>query len=95
MNINITQLARTSAGVRGTCPGVYFLFQDRELVYIGHGQNCFLEVAHHTGKETAGIFNRWSFVRVDDASERMSLAHSLIAEHRPPHNREQEPGSVS
>lgn len=94
MNINITQLARTSAGVRGTGPGVYFLFQDSRLVYIGHAHHCFFAVAEHTRKDTAGVFNRWGFVRVDDESERVRLARSLIAEHRPPYNRDQEAGSV-
>lgn len=88
MDINITQLARTSAGVRGTCPGVYFLFQDNELVYIGHGRNCFFGVAEQTLQKAAKVFNRWSHVQIEDDDERKNLAHSLIARHRPLYNRE-------
>lgn len=82
MDINVTQLGRNSIPVRGVCPGVFFLFQDNELVFIGHSWNCFLGVAEKTRKENPKTFNRWSYIQVDDEIERATLARTLIAKHR-------------
>jgi excinuclease UvrABC nuclease subunit len=72
--------------VTGNCPGVYFLFDGEELVYIGKSWNCFLRVAEHTRKETDKVFTSWSFVPTEYDESLLELEKQLIKEHRPKYN---------
>jgi excinuclease UvrABC nuclease subunit len=71
----------------GSCSGVYFLYQDGELVYIGQGWNCLLRVAEHTRKDSDKVFTHWSFFPVQDEAQRKQLERDLRAEHKPKFNR--------
>jgi excinuclease UvrABC nuclease subunit len=71
----------------GNSSGVYFLFQDDELVYIGQGWNCLLRVAEHTRKDSDKVFTFWSFLPVEDPIERKRLESELRAKYRPKFNR--------
>lgn len=71
----------------GSCSGVYFLYQEEELVYIGQGWNCLLRVAEHTRKDSDKKFTHWSFLPVEDEVERKRLERELRTKHKPKFNR--------
>lgn len=79
MKPDIEGLKDTSISLSGRCPGVYFLFHNDELVYVGQGWNCFLRVAEHTRKEKQNYkeFNSWNFIQIDDEKERKTLEKEL------------------
>lgn len=77
----------SKAPLQGSCSGVYFLYENEELVYIGQGWNCLLRVAEHTRKDSDKIFTHWSFLPVPDESERKSLEKELRAKFKPKFNR--------
>jgi excinuclease UvrABC nuclease subunit len=73
----ISELQSTSIPLVGNCSGVYFLFDDEALVYVGQGWNCLLRVAEHTRKESDKVFNNWTYIPVDSEQERMELELQL------------------
>lgn len=73
--------------LQGSVSGVYFLYKDDELVYIGQSCNCFIRVAEHTRKDSDQTFTQWSFLAVAGEKERRQLARTLIAKHMPKFNR--------
>lgn len=73
--------------LQGSCSGVYFLYENDDLVYIGQGWNCLLRIAEHTRKDSDKVFTHWSFHPVDDESERKSLEKELRAKFKPKFNR--------
>lgn len=87
MHINISRISQTSVPIHGNVSGVYFLFHNDEVVYIGQGWNCFLRVAEHTRKDSCKIFTHWSYVEVESETERKALERELIKKHRPKFNR--------
>jgi excinuclease UvrABC nuclease subunit len=84
---SIEELNQSSIELQGACSGVYFLFHNNELVYIGQGWNCFLRVAEHTRKESEKIFDRWSYIRIDAETERKSVECELVKTHKTKYNR--------
>jgi predicted GIY-YIG superfamily endonuclease len=84
---SIEQLNQTSSLLMGACSGVYFLFQNDELVYIGEGWNCLLRVAEHTRKDSTKVFNRWNFVPINDVQERKTFERQLRAQLKPKYNK--------
>jgi hypothetical protein len=64
---DIEELVNSGIPLKGSCFGVYFLFNNRELVYIGQGWNCFLRVAEAT--RTDRIFTSWQFETIADEQE--------------------------
>jgi excinuclease UvrABC nuclease subunit len=87
MNIDIDKLKKNSIPLVGACSGVYFLFSDDELVYVGQGWNCLLRVAEHTRKESDKIFNKWNFIQIDDEKERKELEFQLRKQLKPKYNK--------
>jgi len=73
--------------VSGVCSGVYFLFNNDALVYIGEGWNCFLRVAEHTRKESEKVFTRWNFIPIEDEQERIALERALRDQFKPIYNK--------
>ena len=71
----------------GNCSGVYFLFDDDELVYIGKGWNCFLRVAEHTRKDSDKIFTSWNYLCIDNKEKYSSLEKELIQIYKPKYNK--------
>jgi predicted GIY-YIG superfamily endonuclease len=87
MKTKIEELSRTSMSISGACSGVYCLFNEHELVYVGEGWNCFLRVAEHTRKESDKIFTRWNFIPIEDAEKRKAQEREICAEFKPKYNR--------
>lgn len=82
----IENLNATSNKLSGNCPGVYFLFDGKELVYIGKGWNCLLRVAEHTRKESDKIFTSWNFIHIENDEERDELERKLVRNYKPKFN---------
>jgi len=85
--IEITELLRTSKKLEGNYSGIYFLFNNDELVYIGKGWNCLLRVAEHTRKESDKEFTSWNYINIQDKNEYNNLERKLIKEFKPKHNK--------
>lgn len=85
--MDIEALRQSSLQTVGHTSGVYFLFQENELVYIGEGWNCFLRVAEHTRKDSDRVFTHWNFVPIESKEERKALERELRKQHRPKFNR--------
>jgi hypothetical protein len=45
--------------------GVYFLFEDEEIVYIGQSCDVFVRVRTHF-KDPRMIFDKWAFIKVEE-----------------------------
>lgn len=84
---DISALQRSSMPLLGNCSGVYFLFNDENLVYVGQGWNCLLRVAEHTRKDSDKVFTRWSFIPLDNEWERKELETTLRATLKPKYNK--------
>ena len=87
MNIDISSLLKSSSPLSGNVSGVYFLFYNDEVVYIGQGWNCFLRVAEHTRKDSDKVFTHWSFIEVPFENERKLLEQEMIKKHCPKYNK--------
>ena len=85
--IEINTLNANSNRLEGNCSGVYFLFDDKELVYIGKGWNCLLRVAEHTRKDSDKIFTSWNYVHIKDEKEYAVLERELIKTYKPKYNK--------
>lgn len=83
----IIELHKLSKSLEGNCPGVYFLFNENELVYIGKGWNCLLRVAEHTRKDSDKKFTSWNYIRIDDEKEYNRIEKELIKEYNPKYNK--------
>ncbi len=86
-NSEIQKLLETSNELEGNCSGVYFLFDGKELVYIGKGWNCFLRIAEHTRKDSDKIFTSWNYIHIKDKTEYNALERKLINKFSPKYNR--------
>ncbi len=87
MNPDPNALRASACPLEGNVSGVYFLYDEDELVYIGQGWNCLLRVAEHTRKESDKRFTHWSFVAVASESERKALERELRLMHSPRYNK--------
>ncbi len=88
MNNNvITNLRNEGIRLDGNCPGLYFLFDNDELVYIGKGWNCLLRVAEHTRKDSDKIFTSWNYIEITDKQEYSKLEKELIVKFSPKYNK--------
>ena len=85
--LDIEQLRNDAIQLQGSRSGVYFLFSENDLVYIGEGWNCSLRVAEHTRRDSNKVFRSWNFIPVDDEQERKALERELRLEYRPLYNR--------
>jgi excinuclease UvrABC nuclease subunit len=83
---DVAMLQKKSKRLEGNGPGVYFLFHDEELVYVGKSWNCLLRVAEHTRKETNKVFDSWSYYPTDYDEDLLELEKELIGLHRPKYN---------
>lgn len=77
----------TRLPIQGSCSGVYFLYDDQNLVYIGEGWNCFLRVAEHTRKDSVKNFTHWTFIPIEGRDERKQLEKELRHQYKPKYNR--------
>lgn len=72
------ELNQNNIPLEGKCPGVYFLFNKDDLVYIGHSWDCFLGVAENTRKDNAKNFTSWNFIHIEDKTQRIDFKNQLI-----------------
>ena len=66
--------------------GIYFLFDDEELVYIGKGANVYARIGTH--KKNDIKFNGASYYQVANEQKRDVLEAKLIWELRPKYNKQ-------
>ena len=79
-------LQLSATPLRGARAGIYFLFDDDEVVYVGQSWNCLLRVGEHTRRDSQKKFLSWNFMPVDEAQDRTSLERNLIANLKPRFN---------
>lgn len=84
---NDDYLTLPKVSLQGNCSGIYFLYHDDVLVYIGEGWNCLLRIAEHTRKDSDKIFTHWSFLPVKEPGQRKVMERQLRAKHKPKFNR--------
>lgn len=60
MRVNLKTLSKTAVEYTAVT-GIYFLFLDEELVYIGQSLNVHARVGHHY-RDSRKTFNRWTFI---------------------------------
>lgn len=72
----------------GNVSGVYLLFHDDEVVYVGQGWNCLLRVAEHTRKESTIEFTSWSYIPIEGKQNRLVEERQLIERYEPRYNRQ-------
>lgn len=82
----IRKLHAASYKLTGNCSGVYYLFHEDELVYIGSSWNCFLRVAEHTRRNSPITFNSWYFEHIEAQEKYRARERELIQEYRPRYN---------
>jgi excinuclease UvrABC nuclease subunit len=87
MIVDLAKLRETAKKLEGNSPGVYFLFNDDELVYIGKGWNCLLRVAEHTRKESTKTFTSWEYIQINEKEKYDELEKKLIKQYRPRYNK--------
>ncbi|MBT8141915.1 MAG: GIY-YIG nuclease family protein [Gammaproteobacteria bacterium] len=87
MNIDIEELRKSSSKLEGNLSGLYFLFDQDELVYIGKGWNCLLRVAEHTRKDSDKEFTSWEYIHIESKKEYSALEKKLIKMHTPKYNK--------
>ncbi len=80
--IDINKLAKSSINLLGNFSGVYFLFDNNELVYTGKGCNVLLRIAEHTSKDSFKKFTSWNFIQINDKNEYNRLEKKLIERFR-------------
>jgi len=71
--------------------GVYFLFKDNNLVYIGETKDIYRRIAEHTaGKKCNGVlkssFDRWEFIEIENNASRKRAEEMLITMLQPEWN---------
>lgn len=88
MDIDLDELAENAYKKVGQCNGIYFLFNEGNLVYVGKGWNCFLRVAEHTRKESHNNkrFTHWNFIEIPESENLGAIERELIKKYRPPLN---------
>jgi excinuclease UvrABC nuclease subunit len=87
MKIDVASLRNSAFQATGNVSGVYFLFHEQDLVYVGQGWNCLLRVAEHTRKDSDKIFTHWNFVPIKSESERKQVERELRQSLSPKYNK--------
>lgn len=73
--------------------GLYFLYKQGELVYIGKSNNIFYRVGMHI-HENAKDFDSFEYQIVEDENERSNLEGYLIEVFKPKYNEKLEPNNI-
>ena len=76
--MRITELQRHTIPM----PGIYFLWQDDELQYIGKSSNILKRIGEHA---TCKVFDTYSFIECDIA-DMATLEQAYIKQYQPPLN---------
>ena len=76
--------------------GVYFLYWERELVYVGQTNDIFRRISEHAhGRVKPGqkkkAFDSWSYVECDSEEMRISIENLIISLKHPKYNEDFKP----
>ena len=69
--------------------GVYFLFDGKEIVYVGQSADIFRRIYEHSSGRAKGEkkkFDTWEYIEIPDEAERFRAEHLLILALRPKYN---------
>ena len=69
--------------------GVYFLFDGKEIVYVGQSADIFRRIYEHSSGRAKGEkkkFDTWEYIEISDEAERFRAEHLLILALRPKYN---------
>lgn len=69
--------------------GVYFLFDGKEIVYVGQSADIFRRIYEHSSGRAKGEkkkFDTWEYFEIADEAERLRAEHLLILALRPKYN---------
>lgn len=78
------QLIGTARGY-SSCPGIYFLMQDDEIVYVGKSADTGFRVATHYN-QAEKVFNRYQVVEIADPDQRNYWEVEYIVRFAPRYN---------
>lgn len=87
IDIDISAIKNNALAKNGNVSGIYFLFDNDELVYIGQGWNCLLSVAEHTRKESDKVFTHWNYIEIQSEIERKNQQRELRKKYSPKFNK--------
>lgn len=73
--------------------GLYFLYDNDSLVYIGKSSNIFYRIGTHI-HEGIKEFDNWEYQIIEDEEERSNLEGYLIKIFKPKYNQEGEPNTI-
>ena len=73
--------------------GLYFLYDNDDLVYIGKSANIFYRIGTHI-QEGVKDFNNWEYQIVEDEIERSNLEGYLIEIFKPKYNQKGEQNDI-
>ena len=69
--------------------GVYFLFDGKEIVYVGQSADIFRRIYEHSSGRAKGEkkkFDTWEYIEITDEAERFRVENFLILSLRPKYN---------
>lgn len=69
--------------------GVYFLFDGKEIVYVGQSADIFRRIYEHSSGRAKGEkkkFDTWEYFEISDEAERLRAEHLLILALKPKYN---------
>lgn len=69
--------------------GVYFLFDGKEIVYVGQSADIFRRIYEHSSGRAKGEkkkFDTWEYIEISDEAERFCVENFLILSLRPKYN---------
>lgn len=89
MEKEIAELNQPNMHKMSDCPGLYFLFDEEQLVYIGSGWNCLLRVAEHTRREPQRRvkFTKWNYIEIPGEAGYKAEERRLIRKYQPRDNK--------
>lgn len=64
--------------------GVYFLYNDGELVYVGQTNDIFRRISEHSRSDKQ--FNWWRYFEIDDENLRKAIEYMFIQIAKPKYN---------
>jgi hypothetical protein len=75
--------------VKAIIAGVYFLFDGKDIVYVGQSADIFRRIYEHSSGRAKGEkkkFDTWESIEISDEAERFRAEHLLILALRPKYN---------
>lgn len=76
---------KLSGMLKAHISGVYFLYSEEKLVYVGQSNNIYSRIADHS-TDGEMRFDTWNYEEINDPTERISRERSAIMLYKPPLN---------